>query len=145
MYLFIAVIFLMYVRPGNTIHQNDNLTLIVEITDIRSDKGQLMISIYNDPETFPSENDMLVQKILPDIPGEVMSIHFKNLRAGTYAIAAMHDENKDEKLNLSLIGFPKEGYCFSNNVKPKLRRPKWEEAKFDINETTNRISIQMKY
>jgi uncharacterized protein (DUF2141 family) len=88
---------------------------------------------------------MLEQKILSDIPGEKMIIRFDSLSFGTYAVAAMHDENGDEKMNFNLLGMPKEGYCFSNNIRPKFRRPTWNEAKFDIKRKTSRIYVEMKY
>jgi len=120
-------------------------SVIVEITHLRSTEGNILISIYDEASTFPKDKNMLEQKILSDIPAEKMIIRFDSLSLGTYAIAVLHDENGDEKLNFNLLGFPKEGYCFSNNVRPKFRRPTWDEAKFDLKKKTHRIYIIMKY
>lgn len=117
----------------------------VELTDIRSKEGKILISLYNDPESFPDNEKMMEQKILADIPGETMTVRFKKLSPGSYAIAAMHDENGDEKMNFNLLGMPKEGYCFSNNVRPKWRKPHWKEAKFEVSRRDTLLRIEMKY
>jgi uncharacterized protein (DUF2141 family) len=131
--------------PGTALQQDQENTLVVDLINLRSDKGKVLISIYNDPETFPEDDIMLEQKILSFVSADSMRIFFDELTPGTYAIAAMHDENGDEKMNFNLIGMPKEGYCFSNNVRPKLRKPTWEEAKFQIGREDRHIRIIMKY
>ncbi|MBR9998965.1 MAG: DUF2141 domain-containing protein [Cyclobacteriaceae bacterium] len=115
-------------------------SVIVDLTDLRSTAGKIMISIYNDPETFPDSEKMMEQRILTNIPGEKMRIIFQDIDPGTYAVAVMHDENRDEKMNFNLLGMPNHGYCFSNNVKPKFRKPTWKEAKFDVGEQTSSYS-----
>ena len=42
------------------------------------------------------------------------------------------------------IGIPKEGYCFSNNVKPKLKAPSFEDTKVWIDSDTT-ITVEMNY
>jgi uncharacterized protein (DUF2141 family) len=119
--------------------------VIIELTNLRSTNGKILASIYDEPETFPKTRNMMKQKILDGIPGEKMIIQFDHLSPGTYAIAVMHDENGDEKMNFNLLGFPKEGYCFSNNVRPHFRKPTWEEAKFELDSKQKHIQISMKY
>jgi len=123
----------------------DQQEVIVELTNLRSTDGMILASIYDDPESFPKSHEMKEQKILSQIPGERMTIHFDHLLPGTYAIAIMHDENGDSKMNFSFLGFPKEGYCFSNNVRPKFRKPTFDEAKFKLENRNIRIHIIMKY
>ena len=37
-----------------------------------------------------------------------------DLVPGTYAIALIHDENDNQRLDTGLFGIPKEGFCFSS-------------------------------
>jgi len=143
-----CLIFLMGVSAaiaGSTFQQDKKYRVIVDLTDIRSKDGNIMISIYNKPETFPGADNMLEQKIISHIPGKSMKIRFEDLSAGSYAIAVLHDENGDREMDFNLIGMPSEGYCFSNNVRPKFRKPRWEEAKFEVKNHNTRIQIAMKY
>jgi uncharacterized protein (DUF2141 family) len=142
----LILIILLFWGKGEILSQIENhYSVIVELSNLRSTKGKILISIYDDPGTFPKDEKMLEEKIITYIPGNKMRIHFDSLSLGTYAIAALHDENGDEKMNFNLLGLPKEGYCFSNNVRPSLRRPTWDEAKFEIRKNTTRIYIEMKY
>jgi uncharacterized protein (DUF2141 family) len=54
------------------------------------------------------------------------------LQPGAYAFVAYYDENGDGQLNRGLVGRPKEPYIFSNGVKPKTRKPRFEETKVDV-------------
>jgi uncharacterized protein (DUF2141 family) len=55
-----------------------------------------------------------------------------DLKAGDYAFVAYYDENGDGKLNRNAIGKPKEPYIFSNDVRPKLRKPTFAETKVAV-------------
>jgi uncharacterized protein (DUF2141 family) len=42
---------------------------------------------------------------------------------GTYALAFLHDENSNGVLDRDLIGWPQEGFGFSNDASPGLGGP----------------------
>jgi uncharacterized protein (DUF2141 family) len=65
--------------------------------------------------------------------------------ARTYAIAAIHDENRDGKLETDWMGVPKEGYGFSNNAKGRLGPPSFEAASFSYNGQSLNITITLEY
>ncbi|MEM9170459.1 MAG: DUF2141 domain-containing protein [Pseudomonadota bacterium] len=55
------------------------------------------------------------------------------LPAGDYAFAVYFDKNGDGKLNRGkVLGLPKEPFAFSNDVRPKLRKPTFEETKVAV-------------
>ena len=64
---------------------------------------------------------------------------------GTYAVAIMHDMDKDFKMDTNFFGIPDEDLGVSNNVKGgPLGGPKWKVAKFKHQKPENRItSIKM--
>lgn len=63
---------------------------------------------------------------------------------GDYGIAALHDENKNGKMDKNLLGMPLEPYGFSNNQRVNFGPPKWEKAKFAVKNSTTEISIEVK-
>ena len=98
MLLIMIYLTLVNLIPGIAMQQDRyDKAVAVELTNIRSGEGKILISIYDDPESFPDDEKMMEQKILADIPGETMTVRFEKLSPGSYAIAAMHDENGDEK------------------------------------------------
>jgi uncharacterized protein (DUF2141 family) len=53
---------------------------------------------------------------------------FEDIPPGTYALAVIHDENMNGKLDTNWLGIPKEGYGFSNAVKAMRGAPTRSEA-----------------
>lgn len=58
------------------------------------------------------------------------SITFEAIPYGRYAIAILHDENDDMKMNKNFFGLPREGYGFSNNVMGTLGPPSFGKSSF---------------
>lgn len=50
------------------------------------------------------------------------------LTPGDYAFAAYYDADGDGRLKRGRLGRPKEPFVFSNNVRPKLSRPSFDET-----------------
>ncbi|MBB5517534.1 DUF2141 domain-containing protein [Amphiplicatus metriothermophilus] len=89
------------------------------------------LMVYDDPGAFLEETAAKYEARLDD--EGVARLSLAALAPGPYAFVAYLDENGDGRLNRGgLLGRPKEPYAFSNGVKPKLRRPRFEEAKIDV-------------
>jgi uncharacterized protein (DUF2141 family) len=55
-----------------------------------------------------------------------------------------HDANADGELNVGAFG-PKEGYGFSNNVRPFLTAPSLASALFPVAAGDTRVTIRLHY
>jgi uncharacterized protein (DUF2141 family) len=120
-------------------------TLKVHIENLRNDNGQVIASLFNKKDGFPRDKDAIIALEKSNALHQSSAIlTFQNLDAGFYAVAIMHDESLDDDMDYNLIGIPKEGYCFSNNVKPKLAAPRFDETKVWVESDTT-IFVQMKY
>jgi uncharacterized protein (DUF2141 family) len=64
------------------------------------------------------------------IQGGQAICEFKALPPDTYALTVFHDENGDGKFNRRL-GYPLEGYGFSNNVNPRFSAPSFDQCKVE--------------
>ena len=62
---------------------------------------------------------------------------------GTYAIAVVHDENSNNKMDMALF-MPKEGFGFSRNPTITVGPPSFKSASFVVAGDV-RQSIRMKY
>ena len=62
---------------------------------------------------------------------------------GTYAIAVVHDENSNNKMDLAIF-LPKEGFGFSRNPTITVGAPSFKSASFAVTGDTAQ-SIKMKY
>lgn len=117
-------------------------TLKVNVTGLKPLKGDLYVSLHQRPEFFLMA-DSAFMKMQVKVQSEDMSIFFKDLPAGQYAIAVYHDENLNGVMDANEKGFPKEGYGFSTKNK-MLGRAKFEQAAFEVT-GSKAIEVKMIY
>ncbi len=116
--------------------------LEVSVTALRSDAGTVHVAIYDSAEGFPNGQQYLFDRVVPAKTGFVA---FVGLKPGTYAIAVYHDENGNNDFDQNFIGFPLEGYAFSNGAKPFLGPPDFSDAAFEVGPEGARITVPMTY
>ncbi len=100
------------------------------ITQLRSNKGHVLVSLFKEGAGYPDEPEKAFRKEKLEITGLAASVLFSDLPPGRYAIAILHDENDDRKMNKNFFGLPKEGYGFSNNVMGTFGPPSFTKANF---------------
>jgi uncharacterized protein (DUF2141 family) len=116
-------------------------TLSIQVTNIKNDKGKIGVAIYNSEKDFLKKYYQV--KSTKAVKGET-TIIVENLPIGYYAISLIHDANENDKMDTNIIGIPKEGFGFSNNVMGTFGPPSFEKAKVEVNSDKS-ISILLKY
>lgn len=117
--------------------QMSNLKIWVK--GVRSLKGSLFIGLYNKPSGFGSDN--AYRGISYEITGSEMWITFDSLSKGSFAVAIIHDENNNRKLDQGEMGIPVEGYGFSNDARGLFGPPDYRLAMFYLNGTSDKTII----
>lgn len=93
--------------------------------------GAVRVSVYDTAEGFLEVATLKDQATVDETGVAVLKL--RELNPGPYAFVAYYDANGDGQLNRgSVLGKPKEPYAFSNGVKPKLRKPRFDEAAVDV-------------
>ncbi len=119
--------------------------LQISISDMRSDKGNITITIYPDQANhFLDGKYKLARQQLP-VTLPVTHACFVVAKPGYYAVALFHDENNNHHFDTHWLGIPVEGYRFSNNPKLFLGPPDLKEVRFQAKPGDNPITIKMKY
>lgn len=114
------------------------VSLRVEIVGYKSNMGKAYVAIYNSEKNFLKKP--LLGKI-EKIENNKAIVIFKDLIPGESAISSYHDENSNGKLDTNFVGIPKEDYAMSNNAEGFMSAPKYQDAKFTINQNKT-ISIK---
>lgn len=118
--------------------------LAIEITGLRNDKGKVLISVFNSADGFPEKTvDAVYTAEARSRNGRAYFV-YENIKAGIYAIAVLHDENENMKMDTKTFGLPKEGYGFSKNAMGTFGPPAFKKANFSYPGQTE-ISIKVKY
>ena len=116
--------------------QEQTFDLTVHISGLNSDKGTLLVGVYNKKDNFLKKQ---FKGDIVKIKNKKSVVIFKNLPKGEYAVSFVHDENNNNKMDTNFIGIPKEDYGCSNNARGFMGPPKYDDAKFQLleNKTIN--------
>lgn len=120
------------------------ISLEVEFTNLRSDKGLLQICLTTEPRQFPDCKGNPKNSIRRTIPANKPHIRFEGLSPGTYAIGVIHDANSNAKLDTTL-GIPREGFGFSRDAAVSFGPPKFSSAAFKVEDGAVRQKIKLRY
>ena len=109
--------------------------LTVQITNVTSEEGQIILAIYNSSENYDKRIALQEVKLKPEIDTVIFET---NLPDGEYLVMLVHDINNNGKLDTSFIGMPKEPVGLSN-YDGKGIPGKFKKHKFSVNENTEII------
>lgn len=109
--------------------------LTVQITNIASEDGQIILAIYNSSENYDKRIAFQEVKLKPEIDTVIFET---NVPDGEYLVMLVHDINNNGKLDTSFIGMPKEPVGLSN-YDGKGIPGKFKKHKFSVNENTEII------
>jgi len=118
----------------------------IKILNIRNSTGTIACALFDSPEGFPIEvlrsamNVMVIK-----IRKMEARCDFEDIPPGTYALAVIHDENMNGKLDSNWLGNPKEGYGFSNDAKALLGAPSFSAASFQYDGKTLDLTMSLHY
>jgi len=117
-------------------------TLTVNITGISQLKGDIYVYLYTSEKGFPIEISKANKFLKAKVTKKSLSVSFKDVASGTYAISVYHDIDGNGKINQNFLGIPKEPVGVSNNTEGFMGPPKYEDAKFNLN-TNKSIEIKL--
>jgi uncharacterized protein (DUF2141 family) len=116
--------------------------LTIKISNLRSADAPVVIGIYEDNKHFLKPEGRLVEyRFTPHATS--LTVQISDQHYGEYAIAVYQDENNSGKMDRNMLGLPTEGWCLSNNFRPKYKTPTYQDCKFDYSNMANTFSLKM--
>lgn len=115
-----------------------------DVTGLRSAKGQLHVCLTTRQDRFPDCQKDPAARRMTVATSEGHAIHFAGLPTGDYALALIHDENGNGKLD-TVMGIPREGFGFSNNPNIRFGPPKFVESRIAVTSGVNDETVKVKY
>jgi uncharacterized protein (DUF2141 family) len=118
----------------------------VKILNIRNSTGAVACALFESPDGFPTEflhsatNIMVIK-----VRDTQARCDFEDIAPGRYALAVIHDENMNGKLDTNLLGVPTEGYGFSNDATALLGAPSFSAASFPYDGQNLDLMMSMHY
>ncbi|OIQ84442.1 hypothetical protein GALL_337520 [mine drainage metagenome] len=117
-----------------------------KILNIRNNTGTVACALFESPVGFPVEYLHYATNIMViKVRDKQARCDFEDIAPGTYALAVVHDENMNGKLDTNWLGVPTEGYGFSNDAIVLLDTPSFSAASFWYNGQNLDLSISLHY
>ncbi|QHV94106.1 DUF2141 domain-containing protein [Spirosoma endbachense] len=114
--------------------------LKVDIQNVRTLKGAVYVALFRAGSNFPDGKPLDGKKI--EATQKSVETTF-SVEPGDYAVAVFHDENGNGQMDKRIFGIPKEPYGFSNNFRPTMSAPKFNDCKFSVGDAGKTISIKL--
>jgi len=106
-------------------------SLTIRIENLSATGGILRLGLY-DRAHYPDDNSKPVASADVKVTGKEMVINLHGITRGTYAIETFQDLNANGEMDMAWLGFPKEPFGFSLDVRPHLRKPSFNQVAFTI-------------
>jgi uncharacterized protein (DUF2141 family) len=119
--------------------QMANITITIH--GIEQAEGNMDIALYDNADDYPGKDHAVVGLTLA-VDSLTFTYVITDIPFGTYAIAVIHDVDKNGLLNTNWIGMPKEPFGFSNNAKGRFGPPDFKDASFKVERDTD-VSIKL--
>lgn len=119
-------------------------SLKVQLSNIRNNKGVVYVFIYSYSNQYPYNPYKYFKFEKKLVKEGVLKLNVRGLEVGKqYVLTLIDDENSNEDLD-RFLGLPKEGFGFSNNIKPFLSLPKYDDLVFEF-KSSESLSIKVQY
>jgi uncharacterized protein (DUF2141 family) len=106
-----------------------------------AEPGEVACALFRPGDAFPDESAD-ARGLFVAASGTVATCTFDEVAPGRYAIAAFLDTNGNRVNDRNFVGMPTEPWGVSNNVRPRMRAPNFEEAAFTVGEG-QRVTIEI--
>lgn len=136
-FFLITILSSFFLSTDNIIAQNNSYTLKIQIVGLKSNKGKVLLQLFD-------EKEHSISKKPATIKNNSCSIDIPDLKQGKYLIRYFHDENDNDKLDTNWFGIPIEGYGFSNNAVSMFGIPSVDDRLFSINSNKKTV-LKIKY
>ncbi|MGB8685454.1 MAG: DUF2141 domain-containing protein [Candidatus Binatus sp.] len=142
-----ALMLAAFVLPTSSRAQDASKGIKVEVTGFRNNNGRVGCSLWSGPAGFPRDDSHIMKHVWAPIKNANGECVFNGtFSAGDYAITLFHDEDSSGKFKSNFVGYPLEGYGFSNNVVPQFSAPTFDQCKFHYDGTGwKQIPVKMIY
>ncbi|MCA9580547.1 MAG: DUF2141 domain-containing protein [Myxococcales bacterium] len=132
-----------YAQPKAPEGEPGSVTIVVK--DLEHRRGKVRCALFDRKDAW------LTPKAIAGVEVKISKglqavCTFPKVKAGTYAVAIMHDENGDGELERNFLGIPSEGTTTSRNAPANFGPPSYDDAKFRYGgQKPMRLVARMRY
>jgi uncharacterized protein (DUF2141 family) len=121
----------------------ETASITVTVSALVSTTAAVRLYFYNTREGFLKSGKWAFSKSVKPGGKSEFSIPV-DLPKGEWAVAITQDMNNNDKIDKNFLGIPTEPYAFSNNIRPTVAAPGFDECKFVVDGPGKVVSIVLK-
>ncbi|WBA40735.1 DUF2141 domain-containing protein [Hymenobacter canadensis] len=106
-------------------------SITVVVSALASTQSVVKLYFYNLRDQFLKPQGYVFKKVVMPAGQRQITLPV-DLPNGEWAVAITQDMNNNDKLDKNFVGIPTEPFAFSNNVRPTLAPPDFNECKFTV-------------
>lgn len=124
----------------------DTCAMDVVVSGLK-DGGLVWILVFSDAQAdaYPTKRDRALKRLDVAPSGGTARAAFDGLECREYAVAVVHDEDGNGKLDTNFIGIPREGLGASRDARRTFGPPRFEDAKVRLTRGRTRLPIAIVY
>ena len=103
--------------PATTIVLPGDADVTIIAKNLRNNDGVVRAGLTNQADRFPKCEDPARSYKVVGQASDTVTLVFRHVRPGRYAVALLHDENANGKADRAAMMIPKEGFGFSRDAK----------------------------
>ena len=121
----------------------ETASVTVVVSSLVSTTAAVRLYFYNTREGFLKSGKWAFSKAVKPEGKSEFTLPV-DLPKGEWAVAITQDLNNNDKIDKNFLGIPTEPYAFSNNIRPTLAAPDFNECKFMVDGPGKVVSIVLK-
>lgn len=104
--------------------------------------GPVVVQLFDQAQNFPAGQARAVQTLAPS--QAQLQLRFADLPPGRYALLAFQDRNRNQRLDISMMGMPTELYGFTRDARNHAGPPRFDQAALVLEQATlsTRLRLQ---
>jgi uncharacterized protein (DUF2141 family) len=117
--------------------------VVVRVSGLAEPLGQVGCSLFAGPAGFPMDTSA-ARNLWQSAEAKGVICRFGDVPEGRYAASVGHDLNGNKRVDTNFVGLPTEPWGVSNNARPTLRAPRFEEAAFTVAADAKEVVIDIR-
>jgi uncharacterized protein (DUF2141 family) len=137
--LLLAAFAVLSMRPLHNVPVHTLWVYVVGISPKTDSK--VNVGLYRAEDNFPKREGTYKHHIVAGTH-DTIKVKFE-VPFGTYALAASHDLNGNNKLEKNAFGYPEEPFGFSRGYRPTIRAPRFADCSIQFSKQNQLIYLRV--
>lgn len=121
----------------------EKVKVTLKVSNVSNPTATIHVGFYMRENKFPTQQmHAFAKEFVPGKTGDV-SVTWDNIPEGEYALAVYQDIDNSGKMKSNIFGYPQEPFAFSQNFRPKMSKPKFDQCKITVSTTSNIFELKL--